>query len=170
MREEALELCRSEVGHVADAIEVIALRYGTKRKAAEETGVSIHLMGRMTKRSASERATRAILFPLAQAHGVTVDGLLAGKGPRLEWLDRLPTAEEVETHANAHPVTAKQGDHVRTWATWLCVWTDKKGVCWRSLEALRVTEMGHVVDDDGKPIATWGGRWLRLTAEGVPAR
>ncbi len=88
MREEALELCRSEVGHVADAIEVIALRYGTRRRAAAETGVSIHLMTKMVKRSASERATRAILSPLAEAHGVTVDGLLAGKGPRLSKVGR----------------------------------------------------------------------------------
>lgn len=83
MREQALELSRSEVGYIADAIDLLVERHGDRVKVHKETGVSRHLMARILKRSASERATHGSLDRVAQAHQTTVEAMLAGKGPRL---------------------------------------------------------------------------------------
>ncbi len=78
-----LDLCRSEVAHVADALEVLVKLHGGRRGAREETGVPKNLFNECLQRRAAEKVTRAALEKLADVFGVSVEQLLAGKGSRV---------------------------------------------------------------------------------------
>ncbi len=84
---------------------------------------------------------------------------------RLEWLDRLPTAEEVQAHAGAEPIGPRE-----TCGLWLCYNARTK----RVMTVVLHVRDDRVIDHDGDGLGIYDRhgphRWLRLTAEGVPAR
>ena len=82
MRPEGIELDRTQIRHVADACDALIARHGSAKAAARAIGSRGDVFSRFARRSAYERATREALTPIAGACGVTVDELLAGKGPR----------------------------------------------------------------------------------------
>lgn len=77
-----LDLGRSEVAHVADALDVLVRFHGGRWNAERQTGISKHLFDKVLQRKASEKVTRAALAKVAALFGVTVEQLLAGKGSR----------------------------------------------------------------------------------------
>lgn len=78
----SIELCRTEIGRIADALEVLVEKHGNQKRALRESGVAREVFSRFAKRGAYERATEASLEPLARVHGISVEQLIAGKGPK----------------------------------------------------------------------------------------
>jgi hypothetical protein len=81
-RVDGIELCRTEIGRIADALEVLIEQYGTRENAARKTRISRELFSRFAKRGAYEIVFPEGLAAIAQAHGISVDELRAGKGPK----------------------------------------------------------------------------------------
>lgn len=76
-----VDLSRTEIAHVADALDALVDFHGSRSKASDILGIALHTFSRFGKRSAYERATPESLEPVARAFELTVEQLLAGKGP-----------------------------------------------------------------------------------------
>lgn len=50
-----LELCRTEIARVADALEVLIEQHGNREKAAAATGIGLAIFTRFLRRGACER-------------------------------------------------------------------------------------------------------------------
>ncbi len=75
---EPLDLCRSEVAHVADALDELMSIHGSRTEASRATGLSKHLFDKLLQRKGAEKVTRAALEKVALLFHMTTEHLLAG--------------------------------------------------------------------------------------------
>ncbi len=95
MAADGIELSRSEVANVADAIDyLIAFNGNTIKAAAAATGINGRTMSRFLARSACERVQERVLKPIAELCGISVADLIAGRGPKPE-RRRAPPAKRI---------------------------------------------------------------------------
>jgi hypothetical protein len=81
-RTDRVELCRTQIARVADALEVLIEQHGTIAQASATTSVGREFFSKFAKRGAYEIVMPESLAQVAQAHGITVEQLLGGKGPK----------------------------------------------------------------------------------------
>jgi len=77
-----IELDRIQLARLADALDTLIEKHGSRDRARVVLGVSHNVFARGCQRGCLARFSVDSLEPVAKAFDLTIEDLLAGKGPK----------------------------------------------------------------------------------------